>query len=148
MKSRQQQAKKKGILSTAITTYIDGSTDTGKVKLMGSKYPAAKKIAWKINFASGMQSHKIGSVNSYTDLARACNVISDSDPRLSIYQIPCVGFQELSDGTMKFIGLYTIGPDKSDKSVFLPQRLLPYFYPDDEQPQLVGFFDHGGAVDD
>lgn len=108
----------KSILSTAVTTYIDGSTDTGKVKLMGNKYPAAKKIAWKINFASGMQSHKIGSVNSYTDLARACNIISESDPRLSIYQIPCVGFQELADGTMEFIGLYTIGPDKSDKPTF------------------------------
>lgn len=83
----------------------------------GGNHKAIKSICWKKNFASSMQSHKIGSVLSYTDLAIRCGVIED-DERASIWQYPAVGFQRLKDGTMKFIGLYTVGPDKGDSGTF------------------------------
>lgn len=83
----------------------------------GGNHAAITKICFKKNFASSMQSHKIGSVLDYTDLARKCGVI-DEDERASIWQYPAVGFQRMKDGTMVFIGLYTVGPDKGDKATF------------------------------
>lgn len=75
------------------------------------------KMCAKANWASSMQSHKMGLTAAYTDLARRCNVIGEDDPRLSIYQLPAAGFWE-KDGKYIFIGLFTVGADKGNKKTF------------------------------
>lgn len=75
------------------------------------------KMCAKKNFASSMQSHKMGSVLAYTAIAQQCGVLG-KDERASIWQDAYVGFQQLSDGSMRYIGLYTVGPDKGDKGTF------------------------------
>ena len=75
------------------------------------------KMCAKANWASSMQSHKIGLTAAYTDIAKAIGLIPDTQ-RISIYQKPMAGFQRKLDGTMSFVGLFTVGPDKGDKSTF------------------------------
>lgn len=79
--------------------------------------PDGTKMCAKANWASSMQSHKIGLTAAYTDLAVSCGVIGDGQ-RLSILQRPMAGFQRKADGTLMFIGLFTVGADKGDKPTF------------------------------
>ena len=119
-------------VSTKITTYKGGVEDisyTADVEWQGTtsheylrqnfkwKNSNGTKMCAKKNFASSMQSHKIGSVLAYTDLAKECGVIGN-DERASIWQEPYVGFQKTPDGEMHYIGLYTVGPDKGDTGTF------------------------------
>lgn len=75
------------------------------------------KMCAKANWASSMQSHKMGLTAAYTDLAIRCGVINNDSSRLSIYQRPAAGFWE-KDGKYTFIGLFTVGADKGDKKTF------------------------------
>lgn len=106
---------------TCTVTYTDGSTTTGKIRFLPD-YPEAKRLTAKKNFASSMQSHKIGSVNSMDDLAKHLGIENEVGSRITIYQRPFVGFEkELNEeGEMvyTFIGLYTLGPDKGDDPTF------------------------------
>ena len=87
--------------------------------------PKVSKITAKKNIASQPQGHKMGATSFYNDLFK--KVLGDvyisenfpsSDVRVAVYQHPFMGFQKYSNGTYKFIGLYTIGPDKTDKKTF------------------------------
>ena len=110
----------------SVVTYGDGSQSTGKWQmtpflLAGRKYTAKK------NFASCMQSHKIGSVNSYTDLVREMNLLNeamemDAKARVSVWQAPFICFEKAindeGEEVYTFRGLYTFGPDKGDDDTF------------------------------
>ena len=106
--------------------YEDGQTAQKKFELF-KNLPKVSKITAKKNIASSMQYHKLGGVNSFTDLWKACGLtnegIEQTDrARVSIYQETFVGFekQTADDGTVtyKFCGLFTLGPDKGDAATF------------------------------
>lgn len=115
-------------LILSIITWMNGSTGTGGWA-MTPALAKATKITAKKNFASSMQSHKIGSVNSVDDLYRAMGYLNEAmqtteyaNARVSVYQLPFVGFEksinEEGDTVYTFMGLYTMGPDKGDKNTF------------------------------
>lgn len=106
--------------------YEDGSTGQKKFELY-KNLPKVSKITAKKNIASSMQYHKLGSVNAYTDLWKAVGLTNegigqDGKARVSIYQETFVGFEKITaeDGSVsyRFLGLYTIGPDKGDSRTF------------------------------
>lgn len=81
-------------------------------------------ITAKKNVASSMHSHKRGATALYNDLNLAIVGANEANGRVAVYQYPVYGFQKIENedkpGTYyyQFIGLYTIGPDKGDKSTF------------------------------
>ena len=105
-------------------TYADGTTATGKKGWIAGKnlHPKVNKITAKKNVASAMQGHKMGATELYDDLFQRLVAPGVDDwpdgARAAVYQHPFVGFQRHQDGTMQFIGLYTVGPDKGDKGTF------------------------------
>lgn len=108
--------------------------------------PFAKKLDAKLNWASPMQSHKIGSTGMYNDLWKAVvksNEMMDlgkgeqnedgefegveftgtengyADCRVTVGQVPFMVFcQKDKDSEPVFYGLYTMGPSKGDKPTF------------------------------
>ncbi len=107
-------------------TYEDGMQVTKGFKLFRN-CPSVTKITAKKNVASSMQYHKMGSVNAFTDLWKALGltnegVSTDGEARVSIYQETFAGFEKQTseDGTVsyRFMGLYTLGPDKGDGGTF------------------------------
>lgn len=107
--------------SESVVTYSNGTTEAGKVQMFATM-PKIQRITAKKNFASPMQSHKMGSVNSITDLYATMGMSNDANARISTYQEPFVGFQKVvgDDGTIsyQFMGIYTMGADKGDKNTF------------------------------
>lgn len=110
----------------SIVTKSDGTTVIGKWA-MTPFLPAGRKFTAKKNYASSMQSHKIGAVNSYTDLLREMNILNeamhaDSKVRVSVWQAPFICFEksvnEDGEDVYTFKGLYTFGPDKGDNAIF------------------------------
>ena len=110
--------------------------------------PKAKKIVMKKNWASSMQDHKIGSVNSFTDAWKEMGLsnaatIADDKVRVSVYQEPMLGFwkkvDSFGDVTYEFKGLFTGGPHKGDDDCF--------GYDTDEWPDLISIegADNGAA---
>ena len=100
----------------------------GNVNFDGSgNHPAVKRITAKTNAASSMQSHKIGATRAFTELHNAIGLQNEAQkyaeqndlpiPAVSVYQYPAYGFVKNGD-YYTFIGLFTIGPDKGDKSTF------------------------------
>lgn len=92
-----------------------------------SHVPKVADITMKKNWASSMQDHKLGSVNTLTDLWKAMgysNAASDEDEkvRISVYQEPFVGWYKkvLMDDSIKYVcmGDFTGGPHKGDKKCF------------------------------
>lgn len=104
-----------------VVEYADGSQTKGKWKFVPGK-PSIKKATAKLNWASSMQSHKIGGVNSITELAELMGIKNEANARITVYQYPFVGFSktknEEGDDVYKFLGLYTFGPDKGDDDTF------------------------------
>lgn len=101
--------------------------------------PFAKRLDGKINWASPMQSHKIGSTSLYNDLWKSIiksNEIMDlgteedgssftgtsngyADCRVTVGQVPFMVFcQKNKDSEPEFYGMYTMGPSKGDKPTF------------------------------
>lgn len=112
----------------SVITHADGTTSTKKWQMV-PWVPAGQKFTAKKNFASSMQSHKIGSVNSYNDLYREVGLLNEAmeteayaDARVAVYQLPFVCFEksvnEEDQTVYTFRGLYTFGPDKGDKYTF------------------------------
>ena len=113
----------------------DGSEAVGSW-LVEEGCPRAKRIDGKINWASPMQSHKLGSTALYHDLWKAVvgnNAITSrsegqsftgtkngyADCRVSIKQLPFLVFQRKEvGGEIEFVGLYTVGASKGDKPTF------------------------------
>lgn len=121
----------------SIATYVDGSTDKNKV-LFHPDVPKSGRLTAKKNWASSMQDHKAGSVNSYDDLAKEIGLINEAqqaDPeiRTAVYQEPFVGFHKWvnEEGQTMYtcMGCFTFGPDKGDK--------LCFGYNTDLYPQLL-----------
>lgn len=89
-------------------------------------HPKVSKITAKKNTASSSQGHKMGATNLYNDLwhkffdsnLSTTQRIPDTDTRVAVYQYPFLGFKMSSGGYYEFVGLYTIGPDKTDKKTF------------------------------
>ena len=107
--------------SESLTTYADGTTESGVCKMFPTQ-PKMQRITFKKNFASSMQSHKMGSVNSITDLYATMGMANEANARISTYQEPFIGFRKVKgdDGTIsyEFMGIYTGGADKGDKNTF------------------------------
>ena len=89
--------------------------------------PRVQKITWKKNVASQPQGHKMGATALYNDWFKEVfgaealvkdGILPSKDTRVATEQMPFVGFQKKSDGTYTFIGMYTGGPDKTDKKTF------------------------------
>ena len=81
------------------------------------------RITAKKNYASSMQSHKIGATALYNDVYKKLGLSNGSTGRVAVYQYPVYGFlKKLKEGTTQyyyeFIGLFTVGPDKGDKKTF------------------------------
>ena len=130
--SRKVTVDGKEVKIKSSVDYADGSASTtGKWRFLPN-YPSIEKATAKLNWASSMQSHKMGSVNSLTDLANAMNIINEAKSRISVYQEPFVGFAKKEvDGEIvyEFLGLYTFGPDKGDDNTF--------GYDDDKYPTMI-----------
>jgi len=89
--------------------------------------PPTADLTMKKNWASGMQDHKCGSVNTLTDVWKLLgysNAAVDEDERvrISVYQEPFTGWykKEMQDGSFKYVcmGNFTGGPHKGDKKCF------------------------------
>lgn len=112
----------------SVITYADGTTSAAGAKwAMTPHLPAGRKFTAKKNYASSMQSHKIGAVNSYTDLIREVGILNeamqaDGKVRVSVWEAPFVCFEkqinEEGETLYVFRGLYTFGPDKGDADTF------------------------------
>ena len=104
-----------------VVQYSDGTTTTGSWKFVPHEV-AIERATAKINWASSMQSHKMGSVNSISDLAEELGIKNEANARISVYQYPFVGFQksinEEGVEVYTFLGLFTLGPDKGDENTF------------------------------
>lgn len=123
-------------------------------------HPAVNRITAKINFASSMQSHKMGATGAYNVLhdnlldgamlnwsQRNCG--SGPMPSVAVYQYPAFGFQKVPNPSAQgeynyeFIGLFTIGPDKGDMPTFgydiVPKANLISLEGSDHDPQAVNF---------
>lgn len=103
--------------------YADGTTEQRKDGYIAGYElnPRCSKITWKKNIASQPQGHKMGATAMYNDLWKrviGTQNLPKPENRVAVYQHPFMGFQKFSDGTYKFIGLYTGGPDKTDKKTF------------------------------
>jgi len=97
---------------------------------LNDKDPLATKLVAKINWASSMQSHKIGSTALYNDLFKEIVVKSENyngmfkqegyeNARVSVYEEPFLFFIRANEtDTPKFYGLMTFGSGKFDKPTF------------------------------
>lgn len=89
-----------------------------------SKTYNKRRITAKKNYASSMHSHKMGCTRMYNDLHNTVVGVNDANARVAVFQYPAYGFlKTLIDGTTDqyiytFIGLYTVGPDKGDRTTF------------------------------
>ena len=90
--------------------------------------PKVSKITWKKNIASQSQGHKMGATALYNDIYKRImrgaeqlvkdQILPTTGARVSVYQHPFIAFQRFSNGTEKCLGLFTGGPDKTDKKTF------------------------------
>lgn len=107
--------------------WIDGNgVDHGWCYQNEDGLPLAVKLVDKRNYASSMQSHKLGATRLYNDLYKEIvgkNEITSIDGkencRVAVYEDPFLVFQQESeDSEPKFIGLGTFGSGKGDKPTF------------------------------
>ncbi|MBO4498758.1 MAG: leucine-rich repeat domain-containing protein [Bacteroidaceae bacterium] len=98
--------------------------DSKTARFRGADYPALKRITAKKNVASSMQGHKMGTTAAYNDLHDIVAGPNEAGGRTAIYMEPVYGFvKEPVEGaeglySYRFIGLFTVGPDKGDKPTF------------------------------
>lgn len=88
-----------------------------------------ERITAKKNYASSMQSHKMGSCSMFNELHKYMgenfypDLINEVDGNYAVEQYPVLAFQDVklegtSDYEQRYIGLYTVGADKGDKGYF------------------------------
>ncbi len=88
-----------------------------------------ERITAKKNYASSMQSHKMGSCAMFNELHKYMgenfypDLINEVDGNYAVEQYPILAFQDVklegtSDYEQRYIGLYTVGADKGDKGYF------------------------------
>ena len=88
-----------------------------------------ERITAKKNYASSMQSHKMGSCAMFNELHKYMgenfypDLINEVDGNYAVEQYPVLAFQDVkledtSDYEQRYIGLYTVGADKGDNGYF------------------------------
>ncbi|MCR5037851.1 MAG: hypothetical protein K6A94_00730 [Bacteroidales bacterium] len=85
--------------------------------------PKCQKLVNKINYASPMQSHKMGATRLYHDVMQAVtggNSLTQAGARFSVYEENFLFFTEhpQDNGKVEFRGMCTFGNGKFDKVVF------------------------------
>lgn len=103
--------------------------DVGSGYAIQSSEYQAKKLVGKVNFASSMQSHKLGLTRAYTDVFK--QMVKDGnmstpgqfatypDARLAVLEKPFLFFVWNEDtGRYEFQNLMTFGAGKGDKPTF------------------------------
>lgn len=92
--------------------------------------PELNRITAKKNYASSSQAHKMGATAMFNDILHYLGkekypkLINEVGGRVAVRQHPVYAFQKIpiegSEGqyNRKFIGLFTVGPDKGDKNYF------------------------------
>lgn len=124
-----KKTKVNGVVQTSVVTWVnqEGQPTANNKWAMNSEQAAGNKFVAKKNYASSMQSHKIGAVNAYTDLVREVGTANaamqtDEKVRVSVFEMPCFGFEKSKDDegndVYTFRGLYTFGSAKGDKATF------------------------------
>jgi hypothetical protein len=109
-----------------------------------------RRITAKKNVASSMHSHKMGATRMFNDLHEKICGQNETGKRVAVYQYPAFGFlKTLKEGTKDeyfytYIGLYTVGPDKGDKTVFgyddkAYKKTLIHLEGSDHTPMMVGY---------
>lgn len=106
--------------------WIDGNGERHTGYQLFDGMPYGLKLCAKRNWASSMQSHKMGAVNLYTDLWKRCtggssitNTPGFEGCRVTVAQKPFMVFvRATEDDEPTFYGLYTFGPGKGDKPTF------------------------------
>lgn len=89
--------------------------------------PAGKELVSKLNWASSMQSHKIGSTALYNDLwkeiiggSTITNNKDSKNARVAVHEKPFLYFtRQTANSNPVFAGLVTFGSAKGDKTTFL-----------------------------
>lgn len=115
--------KSKTVIHKADGTEVVGMWEMVPYIIPGSKFTAKK------NYASSMQSHKMGSCNAFNDVYREMGLRNEAmetekyaKARVATYQLPFIGFEKQinEDGEEIYVfrGLYTMGPDKGDKFTY------------------------------
>ena len=115
--------------NSVFTPLVGEAGEAGKGYAIQSGEYLAKKLVGKINFASSMQSHKLGLTWIYNDLFKRLvekNVISKPsqmetypNARITVYEKPFLFFHRESEAdeyTFKY--LMTFGAGKGDKPTF------------------------------
>lgn len=124
-----KKTKVGGVTQDSVITWInqEGQPTAKNKWAMNSEQPAGTKFVAKKNFASSMQSHKIGAVNSYSELIREAGIENaemkaDAKVRVSVFDMPCFGFEKSIDDegneVYEFKGIYTFGSAKGDSATF------------------------------
>lgn len=130
--NQQYDAKKaKGKITVDGAEVIDGWIDgNGKYKgayyYLNTKDAKSNKLVGKINYASSMQSHKMGATNAYNDLYHAVMgdsldtiMAEDSKARCTCKEDMFFFFvQETETSTPRFEGIMTFGSGKMDKKTW------------------------------
>ncbi len=110
-----------------VQTWIDeNGVDHGKCYQNADGLPMAAKLVDKRNWASSMQSHKIGATRLYNDLYKAVvgkneitSIEGNENCRTAVYEDPFLVFQqETDDSEPVFVGMGTFGSGKADKPTF------------------------------
>ena len=104
----------------------ENGVDHGQYYQNADGLPLAKKLVDKRNWASSMQSHKLGATRLYNDLYKEVvgkNEITSTagyeNCRVAVYEEPFMVFQQETDESEPvFIGMGTFGSGKADKPTF------------------------------
>ena len=104
----------------------ENGEDHGQCYQNKAGLPMAKKLVDKRNWASSMQSHKIGATALYNDLYQEVvgkneitSIEGNENCRVCVYEDPFLVFQqETDDAEPVFIGMGTFGSGKADKPTF------------------------------
>lgn len=103
----------------------DGSTSTDDTLWFDGEgnHPKLARMTAKINYASSMQSHKIGATAMFNDVHHHLGLDNEAGGRVAVFQHPFYFFEKkkiegTEQYTYSFIGLFTFGADKGDKYTF------------------------------
>lgn len=111
----------------ADSVWTDGNgEERGAFYLLNDDSPKARKLVAKLNWASPMQSHKMGATALFTDLWKSIvggNSITKTqgyeNVRVSVEEKPFLYFiKEIEDSQPVFSGLVTFGSGKADVATF------------------------------
>ena len=136
MNPKTKNHKDDATLAAIKGTWVDiNGTEHNGVYALNDGDPEASKLVAKANWASSQQTHKMGSVNAFTDLWKAVtggstitNTEGYENCRVSVKQEEFLGFVQIGDNEPEFVGLYTFGPGKGDKPTFgCDMDKFPYY---------------------